>query len=283
MLDREKEGRKQSLVASERGKIWWAKRHIYLIVTELESWEGAQKSPSPAALSPATSSRAPLRNSHSASPWTLPLATTSRRSHSVADIHGDEQLGAHYLSYLPSTPSALHPSSLLQPFPVATTTHATTTQRPCHPLAIHSRHLEHPRQWKHTCMSVPAQSSPSAQNAQLPCFCQLVLSFRHDTTILAILQACHYLHPKAFHDYPIVTTNPCPSTCPRYSVSVTTEHIALHYSFLWPFLQLYQKLYLPEDRSHLLFILEASCIGLSSVPPKIHVFPRTFGCDLIWK
>ena len=95
---------------------------------------------------------------------------------------------------------------------------------------------------------------------------------------LVILQVCHYLHPTDFHDHPGVTTDPSPL---HVSIVFCIHHFALKFPI--PGSPTTSELHLPEGRSHLLFILEASYIGLNSVPPQIQVFPRTPECNLMWK
>lgn len=62
----------------------------------------------------------------------------------MAGIHGDELPGSHHFSYFLCAPPALPPSAPLHPSPVATTSHASPTHRPCYPLAVSSRQHEHP-------------------------------------------------------------------------------------------------------------------------------------------
>lgn len=186
----------------------------------------------------------------------------------MAGIHTDEQLGpiTFHISL------TLHPHFILLPFSIP-------SQWPPHHMQLLPKGCA--ILWPYTpdnisipdsgCILAPLCLLPQPRMPRSPISASWYTSYPS-------VQVCHYLHPTDFYDHPGVTTDPSPL---HVSTVFCIHHFALKFPI--PGSPTTSELHLPEGRSHLLFILEASYIGLNSVPPQIQVFPRTPECNLMWK
>lgn len=163
LIGRKRRGSK-STVTSARGKI----QYFYLTVTEPYCWEGEQMSSSLALRVQGCLLELPKERSFSFSSNSPLNHFTSLRCHSGSQSRT-------WMTVLPwpfVSPSA--PSSLLPPLPMATQHMQPHYPKACSSIALHPRRLELPAWWMHTSISVPARTSPLAQNALLLPFYQPV-------------------------------------------------------------------------------------------------------------